>query len=91
MQYVDAGDISELVAGFSSICLQRQNKGVACEIEYSTCFLQIKNYLSVNICPLTKYQVLEFLAVFLVHICFMIPVLWFIVIHTLIRTFLQIH
>ena len=83
MQYVDAGDISELVAGSSSICLQRQNKGAACEIEYSTCFfffLQIKKYLTANICPLTKFQVLEFLAVFLVHICFVIPVLWFIVI-----------
>ena len=53
MQYVDAGDISELVAGFSSICLQRQNKGVACEIEYSTCFFADKElfeckYLSTN-------------------------------------------
>ena len=53
-----------------------QNKGALSEIEYSTCFfLQIKKYLIGNIRPLIKFQVLECLAVVLVHTCFIILVL----------------
>ena len=42
VQWVGAGDISELVAGSRSICVQRQNKGAVSEIEYSTCFFADK-------------------------------------------------
>ena len=53
MQWVDACDISVLVAGSPSICVQRQNKGAVSEIEYSTCFFADKEvldweYLSIN-------------------------------------------
>ena len=53
VQWVDAGDISELVAGSPSICVQRQNKGTVSEIVYSTCFFADKEvldgeYLSTN-------------------------------------------